>query len=155
MCLRFPRFLYATLWVALTIMVSRDAQAMGGQATLEQIKETMLEVQTAKTVDARTKAAQHLASLTRKIDHKEVTEQTVTDLTALLDAPDDSVRFWVATALGNLGPSAKAAIPKLKKLLPEADCLNGALTSASAIRHALTQMGVTPPPPPKCERIAG
>ena len=155
MCLRFRRFFSATLCVALTIMASGETHAMGGQATMEQIKETMVEVQTAKTADARTKAAQHLASLTHKIDHKEVTEQTVTDLTSLLDASDDSVRFWVATALGNLWPSAKAAIPKLLKLLPEADCLNGAVTSAGAIRYALVQMGVTPPPPPKCERIAG
>lgn len=114
----------------------------------------MVKVQTGKNVDARTNAAEHLASLTRKMADHGVTEGFVTSLVALLDAPDDSVRFWVATALGNLGLSAKAAIPKLQKLLPDADCLNGAITSASAIRWALTRMGVTPPPRPKCQPIA-
>jgi hypothetical protein len=104
-------------------------------------------------VNARTDAAERLARLTEKIDRKEITEQIVADLTSLLDSPDDSVRFWVAAALGNLGPYATAAIPKLQELLPRADCLNGSLTSASAIRHALKEMGVTPPPPPNCKPI--
>ena len=77
------------------------------------------------------------------------------DITSLLDSPDDSVRFWVAAALGNLGPAAKAAAPKLLAMLPKADCINGAITSASGIRYALTKMGIKPPPPPKCEPIAG
>ena len=115
----------------------------------------MANVQTGKNVDAKTEAAEHLASLTRKIDRKEVSQELVIDLGSLLDASNDSVRFWIATALGNLGPSAKAAAPKLEKLLPEVDCLNGAITSASAIRHALVQMGIKPPPPPTCPRIAG
>jgi hypothetical protein len=131
------------------------AQETGGPTLIEQVKETMSKVQAGKTVNAKTEAAEHLASLTRKIDRKEVTEALVIDLASLLDAPNDSVRFWVATSLGNLGPSGKAAAPKLEKLLPEVDCLNGAITSAGAIRHALEQMGVRPPPPPSCARIAG
>lgn len=73
--------------------------------------------------------------------------QTVTDLISLLDIPDDSVRYWVARSLGNLGPRAKAAIPQLQRLLAEVDCIQGTKTSASGIRFALTQMGVTTPPP--------
>jgi HEAT repeat protein len=106
-------------------------------------------------VDARTEAAEHLASLTQKISSKKATDALVTDITSLLDSPDDSVRYWVARALGNLGPAAKAAIPKLEEMLPRADCINGAITSASGIRYALIKMGIKPPPPPKCERIAG
>ena len=144
--------------VALCFVLSAGAgitQARGGPALMKQIKETIAKVRSDKTVDARTEAAEHLASLTQKISGKEVTEALVTDITSLLDSPDDSVRYWVATALGNLGPAAKAAAPKLQEMLPKVDCINGAITSASGIRYALIKMGIKPPPPPKCERIAG
>lgn len=120
-----------------------------------QMQHTMDCVKAFNTVDQRTAAAEHLAGLAEKISRNEITEQTIADLISLLDSPDDSVRYWVATSLGHLGPYAKAAIPKLQALLPKADCLNGAITSASGIRYALKQMGVTPPPPPNCQRIAG
>ena len=122
---------------------------------MKQIKETMVKVRSDKTVDARTQAAERLAGLTQKISGKEVTEVLVPDITSLLDSPDDSVRYWVATALGNLGPAAKSAIPKLEEILPKADCIDGTITSASGIRYALFKMDIKPPPPPKCRRIAG
>jgi HEAT repeat protein len=106
-------------------------------------------------VEARTKAAERLASLTKKITGEMVKEALVSDITSLLDSPDDSVRYWVATALGNLGPVAKAAVPKLQEMLPKADCIDGTITSAGGIRYALLKMGIKPPPPPRCERIAG
>jgi HEAT repeat protein len=115
----------------------------------------MAKVRSDKTVDARTEAAEHLAGLAQKISSQEVTEALVTDITSLLDSPDDSVRYWVATALGNLGPAAKAAVHKLEEMLPKADCINGAIISANGIRYALIKMGIKPPPPPKCGRIAG
>jgi HEAT repeat protein len=123
---------------------------------MEQIKQTIGKVRSNKTVDTRTEAAEHLATLTQKISRKEITEALVTDITSLLDSPDDSVRYWVATALGNLGPAAKAAVPKLEEMLPKADCIDGAITSASGIRYALIRMGVKPPfPAPKCRPMAG
>jgi hypothetical protein len=131
------------------------AQADGGPAVMRQVKETMAKVRTDKTVDARTDAAEHLASLTQKIRSKEVTEALMTDMTSLLDSPDDSVRYWVAMALGNLGPAAKSAAPKLEEMLPKADCISGVITSASGIRYALIKMGIKPPPHPKCGQIAG
>jgi hypothetical protein len=146
---------FSLLWfVALCVVLSATtgtAQTNGAPSVTEQITQTIAKMQSGKTVDARTKAAEHLAGLTQKISNKEVTDALVNDLTSLLDSPDDSVRFWIATAIGNLGPVAKAAVPKLEKLLPGAECLNGTITSASAIRYALTKMGIKPPPPPKCE----
>ncbi|MGB6686579.1 MAG: hypothetical protein WBE76_01915 [Terracidiphilus sp.] len=59
---------------------------------MNQIKETMAKVRSDKTADTRTVAAEHLARLTQKISGKEVTQALVTDITSLLDSPDDSVR---------------------------------------------------------------
>jgi hypothetical protein len=63
-----------------------------------------------------------------------------------MDSSDDSVRYWVARCLGNFGPRARMAAPKLEQVLAEVDCLQGSKTSASGIRFALGEMGITPPP---------
>ena len=135
--------------------ISCLAQTSGAPARVAEVEQAIAAVRSDKTVDARTNAAEHLASLTKKLSAKEATEKLVIDVMSLLDSSDDSVRYWVARALGNLGPVAKAAIPKLEEMLPTADCINGAITSASGIRYALIQMGVKPPPPQKCKTIAG
>jgi hypothetical protein len=135
--------------------VAGVAQASGEPARLNQIKETIVKVRSDKTVNARMEAAAHLASLTKNIPGKEITKVLVADIASLLDSPDDSVRFWVAKDLGNLGPAAKPAAPKMEKMLSKADCINGSLTSADAIRYALTQMGIKPPPPLDCGRMGG
>lgn len=142
--------------IALATATFCSAQRSSSHSTvLLQLQRTIANVKTSETVNERTAAAENLARLAKKISRKEITEQTIADLISLLDSPDDSVRFWVAAALGSLGPPAKAAIPKLLALLPKADCLDGAITSASGIRYALKQFGVTPPPPPNCRPIAG
>lgn len=146
------------LFVALCCVLATTTCAAivnGGPTLVNQINETLTKIRSEGTVNSRTEAAEQLASLTRKVSHKEVSEALVTEIASLLDSPDDSVRFWVATALGNLGPLAKPAAPKLEKMLPSADCINGAITSASGIRYALIKMDIKPPPPPKCDRISG
>jgi HEAT repeat protein len=40
-------------------------------------------------------------------------------LIAALDDPEASVRFPVTVALGEIGPGAKAAVPKLKQMMDE------------------------------------
>lgn len=130
--------------------------ACGGSAHLKEIKDTIASIRSGNTVDARAEAAEHLADLVQKINRNEITKELVTDIISLMDSPDDSVRYEVATALGNLGPAAKVAIPKLLAMLPDADCINGAITSAGGIRLALMKMGVAPPPRRICkDRIAG
>ena len=96
---------------------------------------------------ARTNEAEHLSQITRKMNPKSVDDRTLADLISLLGTTDDSVRGWVAGALGNLGPRAKVAVPKLLEILPNVDCLNVSLSSAPAIRLALKRIGETPPPP--------
>jgi hypothetical protein len=115
-----------------------------------QLQETIAKARTDGTLDARTHAAERLAELTRKVDPDDVDDKTLAEMVSLLDSPDDSVRAWVAVSLGYLGPRAKSAIPKLVSVLPKADCLYVSLSSAPAIRLAITRMGGTPPPPPYC-----
>jgi hypothetical protein len=71
---------------------------------------------------------------------------------SLLDASDDSVVYWVARSLGNLGRRANTAIPKLQKKLAEVECIEGSKTSASGIRFALSQLDAAPAPS-KCTPI--
>jgi hypothetical protein len=130
-------------WV---LLLSNTADAKSDQMQLAQ---TIVKVRTGDPSTAR-EAAEHLSQITRQMNPKSVPDQTVTDLISLLDISDDSVRYWVAMSLGNLGPRARAAIPQLQKLLAQVDCVQGSKTSASGIRFALTQMGVTTPPP-TCE----
>ena len=119
-----------------------------------QLSETMAKIRNGETSTSRTEAAEHLAMLTRGINPHEVDDTTLTEMLSLLETQEDSVRAWVAAALGHLGPRAKVAVPKLLKLLPEVDCLRGSLTSAPFLRVALKRMGEIPPPPPNCEAKA-
>jgi len=116
-----------------------------------QLSQTMAKIRSGKTLNSRTDAAEHLGTLTHGINPHRVDEATLIEMVSLLDTQEDSVRAWVAASLGHLGPRAKLAVPRLLKLLPEADCLQGSLTSAPFIRRALERIGETPPPAPKCD----
>jgi hypothetical protein len=101
-------------------------------------------------------AGTHLAHVIRRIRPEQVDDKAVADIESLLGSSDDYIRFWAATSLGELGPRAKIVVPELLKLLPVVDCLNGPITSATAIRLALKRIGTTPPPLPACQdRISG
>lgn len=74
----------------------------------------------------------------------EVSATDVDALTRLLTDEDDSIRIWIAGALGLLGEKAKSAVPQLQRALLERPCANTPATSASAIRLALSRIGVQP-----------
>jgi HEAT repeat protein len=113
----------------------------------KQIKTTIKEINSQNSAMARANAAQLLEELTKKVNPASVSDATLEDMIKLLDSNEESVRLWVAAALGDLGPRANKAAPKLLRMLPEADKTSGSLTSAPFIRSALVRMGVTPPPP--------
>lgn len=133
------------------------AQATEASTHMTQVASAIRTAQCGTTIEARRRGAEQLAGLVRNDSDRQATIILVPRITALLGSSDDTVRYWIATALGNIGPAAKSAIPKLKKLLPIADCMNGPITSASAIRFALGRMGVRPPfPSEKCKnKISG
>jgi hypothetical protein len=136
-----------TVFSATTICA---AQLRDNSKALTQIRETIAEIQAMKgpASMARMNEAEHLSDLTKKINPKSIDDKTLAALISLLDnAPDDSVRLWVAVAIGNLGPRARAAAPALLRDIRETDCISLAeLTSAGAARIALNRIGVKPPP---------
>ena len=133
-------------FIALMLLLLGTGNAAADPSLSAKLQETIAKVRAEKSLIARTEAAEHLADLTHGSNPASVDDKTVADMVSLLDAPDDSVRAWVAAALGNLGSRAKVAVPKLLALLPEADCLQGDVTSAASIRPALRRMGAKPPP---------
>lgn len=145
------------LWLVLTAifllspgLCAKSYAVPKGQLN-KQLLDTVAKVRDGKTSNARTDAAERLATLTRGINPNKVNDATLTGMVSLLDTEEDSVRLWVAVALGNLGPRAKVAVPKLLKILPEVDCLRRSVTSAPAVRLALKRMGEKVPPEPNCE----
>src|ERR1700680_2449973 len=108
---RFYFAVIASVWI---VLLSGTAHAkddhMSKRQLKEQLTETMRMIRTGESSNARTDAAEHLADLTRGIDPKLVDKGTIADLVSLLDVPEDSVRYWVAACLGNLGPRAKGAV---------------------------------------------
>jgi hypothetical protein len=139
---RIRGFVFTTLLFLITMPVHSQIN----KNLNSKLQAAIASVHSAKSARARHDAAEQLLILTSKSHPATVTDSTVADLIGLLDEPDDSVRAFVAGALGNL--HAKAAIPKLLALLPTVDCLEGTLTSARPIRSALERMGVKPPPAP-------
>lgn len=146
--MRHDAVLLVMLAVLLPLLLGRTF-AKDRQTLLQQ---EIQEVRSKKHVStARTEAAERIAQLTKKIPPNEVDDNTIADLVSLLDISDDSVRGWIAASIGNIGPRAKAAAPKLLKILAELDCNSvvGGLTSEGPIRMALKRIG-TEPPPVKC-----
>jgi hypothetical protein len=141
------------LLIVCLVGVVLPADAAGKATLKEQFGQEMKQVREGSTSRIRNQAAEDLALMAGKMKPDEIDDRAVTDLISLLDLQEDSVRYWIARTLGNLGPRAKPAIPKLLGLLPEADCLQGSKTSASGIRFALAQLGETPPPRPACKPI--
>ena len=118
-------------------------------AAIEELRSGKHEVQPDANKDD---AGLHLVHLLRRSRPDQVDDRTIADIESLLDSSDDYIRFWAAASLGELGPRAKVALPKLLKLLPVVDCIRGDLTSAGAVREALMKIGNVKPPFPSCKK---
>ena len=64
--------------------------------------------------------AYRVAVLIHRKAGKTAPAKLVTDLADLMSDEDQVIRFWIAGALGNLGPQAAAAIPALEQAFKEA-----------------------------------
>jgi hypothetical protein len=141
-----PKPWFAIIASAVILVLPSTAFA-GKTMSKKRFTETMVKVRTGANSTVRNEAAQHLAELTRGIDPNEIDDRTISDLVSLLDVPE--ARYWVAVCLGNLGPRAKIAVPRLQELLAEEDCLQVSKSAAGGIRFALARMGVKTSTP-KC-----
>jgi len=130
------------------------ANAKADRAPINDVTEAIAKVRTGESPTVRTEAAEHLSQLTKRINPKDIDDTTLADLVSLLDTREDSVRAWVAVSLGNLGPRARVATPKLLEILAQVECIAvvGGLTSEGAIRIALKRMGAKVPPRPDCDK---
>jgi len=111
----------------------------------QRMTETIAKARTGETPVARAKAAVHIAYLTFWLGQA-IDDRNIADMVSLLDVPDEPVREKVAGCLGFIGPRARAAIPKLKGLLPGIDCRRATSDLAQVVRASLGKMGVKTPP---------
>lgn len=141
----------------LCVIPAGSAFPMGDNVTAAEFQSAI--AQTAKMKERtfyRSGTGEHLADLAQMINPNEVNSKILCELESLLDSDNDLIRYWGAVALGNLGPRAKSAVPKLLKTLRKVDCLNGPITSANGIRYALAHIGRKVPPPANCpQRLSG
>ena len=134
------------LFTVLAFLLSGMALAKTQPDINHQLRSTIAKVRRAKTTAERLDAAERLVALTDERDCSAVTNETIHSLVSLLDIEDDGVRMWVAAALGDIGPRASEAIPKLLGILSVSACMVADRGSEATIPIALTKMGVTPPP---------
>lgn len=120
-----------TLIIALTTGGASAQNAAGGQEPVARgrpLSEWIAELKAAAPA-TRNAAAYEIAGL------GPAAKPAVPALIEALDDPDASVRFPVTVALGEIGPDAVAAVPRLKQMMFEE--INDEIAAAArrAIRH--------------------
>jgi HEAT repeat protein len=108
--------------------------------TWEWVSAAVKRIKVEPSVRTRTAATQRLARRVRRSLSTSVPAVTIEDLSSLLTDRDDSVRFWAAMALGYLGPRAGSAIPALEQALRSVAEDRSSLSSAEAMKFALTKI---------------
>lgn len=80
----------------------------------------------------------------------EIDDPTIHDLASLLDIRLDSIRYWIAEALGHFDSRAQFAAPELRRILAEEECVIAETSSQDMIRQTLERIG-SPVPAKKCD----
>src|SRR5689334_17022408 len=117
--MRFPKrfqviYILAQLSSMLLIPTGVYGSESEHQTIMNEIGETLHNIQRSGSVQQRTDFAMHLSMLIRKENPTNIDVDTIDEITALLRDRDDSVRYWAATSLGFLGPRAQRAVPALR-----------------------------------------
>jgi hypothetical protein len=119
--------------------------AKAGQTTMIDVSAEIHKINEEKSQTLRTKYAEQLSDSIETGDRQSITDADIDALARMMSDRDDSVRYWIATSLGYIGPRATRAIPQLEKALRDRACDKASKTSASAIRVAFSRIGVKPP----------
>ena len=98
-----------------------------------------------ETSDANRTDRACVLSFNLNSDNGWVTDKDISILADLMEDHDDGVRLWIAAALGNIGPRARAAVPALEKAYRRIACVQLNATSAGAIQVALQRIGAKVP----------
>src|SRR5580658_9911132 len=85
----------------------------------------------------RTAAAEHLRDIVLATRAGEIDDPTIHDLASLLDIRLDSVRYWIAEALGHFDSRAQFAAPELRRILAGEECVIAESSSQDMIRQIL------------------
>jgi hypothetical protein len=107
---------------------------------LEEIASMVDKIRAEVNVDARTDKAEKLVELVEKDPRRPYSSSLVMRVAGLLEDPADSVRYWVATALGFMGPQASGALPQLERALALVKDSSASKTSESAIELAIKRI---------------
>ena len=137
---------FVIFFAAIAMFFPEVARASTNHDINQQLRSAVLTVRRMKTLASRRSAAEHLAAVTNERDCRTVNAETIRSVVSLLDINDDIVQMWVAASLGDIGPRAKIAVPKLLSILSVSDCKMWDLSSAASIPVALKKMGEIPPP---------
>lgn len=107
-------------------------------------------VRNAKGINAKVDAAEQLRGTVLATDPRAVDDRTIHEVASLLDYNNEAIRYWIAEALGHFGVRSKFAVPKLRAILDERECMIAETSSVSMIRDTLERIG-EPAPERKCE----
>jgi hypothetical protein len=114
--------------------------------TVSSIAEGIKKIKNERSITQKTEYAYRLRLMFNKLPPDAIDDRTLSELAAMLEDRNDSVRFWIAASLGKIGPRARQTIPALENALKKVECAPGSLTSEPAIRAALAEIGKNPLP---------
>jgi hypothetical protein len=134
-----------TCWCFLSLAMTAGA-AMAGPTTMSDVSGAIQKIKEEQSRTLRTKDAEQLSDSIKREDPANISDADIDALAGMMSDRDDSVRMWIATSIGFIGPRARRAIPQLERALREVACDEYAsLTSEPAIRLAYSRIGVKPP----------
>jgi hypothetical protein len=153
----FIRLVLTTMVIVLVFPLPARSATVVEVPTIAELRRAIQEVKKGDQTMKGYEAGEKLLHISEKIVADEIDDKTFAEIMSLLDSPRESVKTWGVQCLGSLGPRARAAIPKLKEMLPKADCIPGTITSAAYIRAVLEKLGEAVPPPVErpCGRKTG
>jgi HEAT repeat protein len=141
----------ALIYVLVTLVTTETRAADGGSELAAKIELVIEQIKAERSTTVRTDVARRLCALLQhqaRSDLDALEARPVDDIAGLLGDRDDSVRYWAAMALGQIGPSANRAVPALERALKEIEPVPGvvvpAKSSESGIRFALRRIAGKP-----------